>query len=52
MPSKNSSGHSVADAGDLVDHADYKRRQYPPGLKITPRDPSARDRRLPITNRW
>jgi NAD+ synthase (glutamine-hydrolysing) len=35
----------------LVDHAEYKRRQYPPGPKITPRD-FGRDRRLPITNRW
>jgi hypothetical protein len=38
MPSKHSSGHSVTDAGDLVDHAEYMRRQYPPGPKITPRD--------------
>ena len=35
----------------LVDRAEYKRRQYPPGPKITPRD-FGRDRRLPITNRW
>ena len=31
--------------------AEYKRRQYPPGPKITPRN-FGRDRRLPITNRW
>ena len=35
----------------LVDRAEYKRRQYPPGPKITPRN-FGRDRRLPITNRW
>jgi len=35
----------------LVDHAEYKRRQYPPGPKITPKN-FGRDRRLPITNRW
>jgi len=35
----------------LVDTAEYKRRQYPPGPKITPRA-FGRDRRLPITSRW
>src|SRR6516164_2556752 len=35
----------------MVDHAEYKRRQYPPGPKITPKN-FGRDRRLPITNRW
>jgi NAD+ synthase (glutamine-hydrolysing) len=35
----------------LVDQAEYKRRQYPPGPKITPKN-FGRDRRLPITNRW
>ena len=35
----------------LVDGAEYKRRQYPPGPKITIRN-FGRDRRLPITNRW
>jgi NAD+ synthase (glutamine-hydrolysing) len=35
----------------LVDGSEYKRRQYPPGPKITPRN-FGRDRRLPITNRW
>src|SRR5689334_9211364 len=35
----------------MVDLAEYKRRQYPPGPKITPRN-FGRDRRLPITNRW
>jgi NAD+ synthase (glutamine-hydrolysing) len=35
----------------LVDLAEYKRRQYPPGPKITPRA-FGRDRRLPITSRW
>ena len=35
----------------LVDRAEYKRRQYPPGPKITTRN-FGRDRRLPITSRW
>jgi NAD+ synthase (glutamine-hydrolysing) len=47
-------GHDPALVGRvvaLVDKAEYKRRQYPPGPKITPRN-FGRDRRLPITNRW
>ncbi|KIH96887.1 NAD+ synthetase [Streptomonospora alba] len=35
----------------MVDKAEYKRRQYPPGPKISSRN-FGRDRRLPITNRW
>ena len=35
----------------LVDLAEWKRRQYPPGPKISPKN-FGRDRRLPITNRW
>jgi NAD+ synthase (glutamine-hydrolysing) len=35
----------------LVDLAEYKRRQSPPGIKITTRA-FGKDRRLPITNRW
>jgi NAD+ synthase (glutamine-hydrolysing) len=35
----------------MVDRAEYKRRQYPPGPKITPRN-FGRDRRLPITSHW
>jgi len=35
----------------LVDRAEYKRRQSPPGIKITPRA-FGKDHRLPITNRW
>jgi NAD+ synthase (glutamine-hydrolysing) len=35
----------------MVDRAEYKRRQYPPGPKISARN-FGRDRRLPITNRW
>jgi NAD+ synthase (glutamine-hydrolysing) len=34
---------------ELVDRAEYKRRQAPPGIKITPRA-FGRDRRMPITN--
>jgi NAD+ synthase (glutamine-hydrolysing) len=35
----------------MVDHAEYKRRQYPPGPKVSRRN-FGRDRRLPITSRW
>lgn len=36
---------------DLVDKSEYKRRQAPPGVKITPKA-FGRDRRLPMTNRY
>jgi NAD+ synthase (glutamine-hydrolysing) len=35
----------------LVDRSEYKRRQAPPGVRITPRA-FGKDRRLPITNRF
>lgn len=35
----------------MVDRAEYKRRQFPPGPKISFKA-FGRDRRLPITNRW
>lgn len=35
----------------MVDTAEYKRRQYPPGTKISAKV-FGKDRRLPITNRW
>jgi NAD+ synthase (glutamine-hydrolysing) len=35
----------------LIDAAEYKRRQYPPGPKISQKN-FGRDRRLPITSRW
>jgi NAD+ synthase (glutamine-hydrolysing) len=35
----------------MVDRAEYKRRQAPPGVKLRPRA-FGRDRRVPITNRW
>ena len=35
----------------LIDRNEYKRRQAPPGIKITPRA-FGKDRRLPITNRF
>jgi NAD+ synthase (glutamine-hydrolysing) len=36
---------------DLVNRSEYKRRQAPPGVKISPRA-FGRDRRLPIANRY
>jgi NAD+ synthase (glutamine-hydrolysing) len=35
----------------MIDHSEYKRRQAPPGIKITPRA-FGKDRRFPITNRY
>jgi NAD+ synthase (glutamine-hydrolysing) len=41
----------VERALSLIDRAEYKRRQAPPGVKLRPKA-FGRDRRLPITNRW
>jgi NAD+ synthase (glutamine-hydrolysing) len=41
----------VERALELVDRAEYKRRQAPPGVKLRPKA-FGRDRRVPITNRW
>jgi NAD+ synthase (glutamine-hydrolysing) len=41
----------VAEVVRLVDGSEYKRRQAPPGPKITGRS-FGKDRRLPITNRF
>jgi NAD+ synthase (glutamine-hydrolysing) len=41
----------VARAVDMIDKAEYKRRQAPPGVKLRPKA-FGRDRRVPITNRW
>jgi NAD+ synthase (glutamine-hydrolysing) len=35
----------------LTDRAEYKRRQYPPGPKVSGKA-FGKDRRMPITNRW
>ena len=35
----------------MVDRAEYKRRQAPPGIKVSTKA-FGRDRRLPITNRF
>ena len=35
----------------LVDQSEYKRRQAPPGVRVSPKA-FGKDRRLPITNRW
>jgi NAD+ synthase (glutamine-hydrolysing) len=41
----------VERAASMVDRAEYKRRQAPPGVKLRPKA-FGRDRRTPITNRW
>lgn len=42
---------TVTRVAAMVDRNEYKRRQAPPGVKITPKA-FGRDRRLPITNGW
>ena len=44
-------GEVVDEVITLVDRAEYKRRQAPPGIRITSKA-FGRDRRLPITNRF
>ncbi|MGW0081609.1 NAD+ synthase [Streptomyces sp. NPDC003393] len=44
-------GELVAKTLRMVDTAEYKRRQYPPGTKISAKG-FGKDRRLPITNGW
>jgi NAD+ synthase (glutamine-hydrolysing) len=41
----------VTRIAQLVDRAEWKRRQYPPGSKISYKN-FGKDRRVPITNRW
>ena len=58
---KDMSAEAITDAGfpaetvrwvvNRVDSAEYKRRQSPPGIKITSRA-FGRDRRMPITNKY
>jgi NAD+ synthase (glutamine-hydrolysing) len=43
--------HVVEQVIALVDRAEYKRRQAPPGVKLRPKA-FGRDRRTPITSRW
>ncbi len=42
---------TVVQVARLVDQAEYKRRQSPPGVRITPRA-FGKDRRMPITHRY
>jgi NAD+ synthase (glutamine-hydrolysing) len=42
---------TAAEVIRMVDRSEYKRRQAPPGVRITPRA-FGKDRRLPITNRY
>jgi NAD+ synthase (glutamine-hydrolysing) len=42
---------TVRRVAQLVDRNEYKRRQAPPGVRVSPKA-FGKDRRLPITNRW
>ena len=53
-PSSRRPGHdaeTVRRVAQLVDRNEYKRRQAPPGVRVSPKA-FGKDRRLPITNRW
>ena len=51
MAAQGFDGETVARVVQLVDRAEYKRRQAPPGVRISTRA-FGKDRRLPITNRY
>lgn len=51
IESQGIDGETVLSVVRMIDRSEYKRRQGPPGIKITPRA-FGRDRRLPITNRF
>ncbi|MDP2151607.1 MAG: NAD+ synthase [Parvibaculum sp.] len=51
MLSMGFSAEETKKAIGMVDRSEYKRRQSPPGIKITPRA-FGRDRRFPITNKY
>ena len=42
---------TVTRVAGLVDRSEYKRRQAPPGVRVSPKA-VGKDRRLPLTNRW
>ena len=42
---------TVVRIAQLVDRSEYKRRQAPPGVRVSPKA-FGKDRRLPLTNRW
>jgi len=44
-------GDTVRRVACLIDRNEYKRRQAPPGVRVSPKA-FGKDRRLPITNRW
>jgi len=51
LAKKNKNAAMVKDIVRMVDQSEYKRRQAPPGIKITPRA-FGKDWRLPITNKY
>jgi NAD+ synthase (glutamine-hydrolysing) len=48
---KGFDGKTVREVINMIDSSEYKRRQGPPGIKITPRA-FGKDRRYPITNKF
>ncbi len=48
---KGFKAEDIIKVSGLVDKSEYKRRQSPPGIKITPRA-FGRDRRFPVTNKF
>ncbi|MGZ8766467.1 MAG: NAD+ synthase, partial [Acidimicrobiia bacterium] len=51
LESEGFDAETVMRVARLVDRNEYKRRQAPPGVRVSPKA-FGKDRRLPITNRW
>ncbi len=54
VPELEAVGHdadTVRRVARMIDRNEYKRRQAPPGVRVSPKA-FGKDRRLPITNRW
>jgi NAD+ synthase (glutamine-hydrolysing) len=51
LEEKGFDADTVRRIAHLVDRNEYKRRQAPPGVRVSPKA-FGKDRRLPIVNRW
>jgi NAD+ synthase (glutamine-hydrolysing) len=51
LESEGHDGEIVRRVSRLIDRNEYKRRQAPPGVRVSPKA-FGKDRRLPMTNRW
>jgi NAD+ synthase (glutamine-hydrolysing) len=51
LVAEGNDAETVRRIASLIDRNEYKRRQAPPGVRVSPKA-FGKDRRLPITNRW